>query len=97
MAYWPAKRPTRTTGTVSYTHLDVYKRQLDYHSRLKPQALQGARIGVLRSKFSIHPDAAAAMEVALQTLHEAGATLVDVEIPTEGQWQADETLSLIHI
>ena len=69
---------------------------LDYHSRLKPQALQGARIGVLRSKFSIHPDAAAAMEVALQTLHEAGATLVDVEIPTEGQWQADETTLLLY-
>ena len=69
---------------------------LDYHARLKPQALQGARIGVLRSKFSIHPDAAAAMEVALQTMRQAGATLVDVEIPTEGQWQEDENTLLLH-
>ena len=69
---------------------------LDYHSRLKPEALQGARIGVLRSKFSIHPDAAAAMEVALQTLQQAGATLVDVEIPTEGQWQEDENTLLLY-
>ena len=69
---------------------------LDYHARLKPEALQGARIGVLRSKFSIHPDAAAAMEVALRTMREAGATLVDVEIPTQGQWQEDETTLLLY-
>ncbi len=69
---------------------------LDYHAHLDPRALQGARIGVLRSKLSMHPDAAAAMEVAIRTMREAGATLVDVEIPTDGQWSNDETTLLLY-
>ena len=67
---------------------------LDYAARLKPGALSGARIGVLRSKFDIHPDAAAAMEVAIQVMRQAGATVVDAEIPTEGQWSEDELVLL---
>lgn len=63
---------------------------LDYGARLKPGALKGARIGVLRGKFDIHPDAGAAMEAAIAVMREAGATIVDAEIPTEGQWNADE-------
>ena len=63
---------------------------LDYQSHLRADALKGARIGVLRSKFAIHPDAAAAMEAAIKTMREAGATVVDAEIPTDGQWDADE-------
>lgn len=63
---------------------------LDYAARLKPGALKGARIGVLRSKFNIHPDAAAAMEAAIKVMRDAGAILVDAEIPTDGQWRADE-------
>ena len=67
---------------------------LDYAARLKPGALSGARIGVLRSKFDIHPDAAAAMEVAIEAMRQAGATLVDAEIPTDGQWSGDELVLL---
>ncbi|MEJ1096803.1 MULTISPECIES: amidase [unclassified Pseudoxanthomonas] len=63
---------------------------LDYPARLKPDALKGARIGVLRSSFNIHPDAAAAMEAAIKVMRDAGATVVDAEIPTEGQWEDDE-------
>jgi amidase len=63
---------------------------LDYQSHLRLEGLKGARIGVLRSKFSIHPDAAAAMEMAIKTMREAGATVVDAEIPTDGQWEDDE-------
>lgn len=63
---------------------------LDYPARLKPDALKGARIGVLRSKFDIHPDAAAAMEGAIKVMRDAGATVVDAEIPTDGQWEEDE-------
>ncbi len=69
---------------------------LDYAARLKPGALKGARIGVLRDKFDIHPDAAAAMESALQVMREAGATLEDARIPTEGQWNADEKELLLY-
>lgn len=63
---------------------------LDFQSRLKPDALRGARIGVLRSKMAIHPDAAAAMEDAITVMREAGATIVDAEIPTDSQWNEDE-------
>ncbi len=63
---------------------------LDYHARLKPDGLKGARIGVLRSKFAIHPDAAAAMEGAIKVMRDAGATIVDAEIPTDGQWDDAE-------
>lgn len=69
---------------------------LDYSARLKPGALQGARIGVLRSKAHIHPDAAAALEEALRVLREAGATVVDAEIPTDGQWNADELTLMLY-
>ncbi|MFT3667586.1 MAG: amidase [Pseudoxanthomonas sp.] len=69
---------------------------LDYGARLKPGALQGARIGVLRSKADIHPDAAAALEEALRVLREAGATVVDAEIPTDGQWNADELTLMLY-
>ena len=65
---------------------------LDYQSHLRLEGLKGARIGVLRSKFAIHPDAAAAMEMAIKTMREAGATVVDAEIPTDGQWDDDEIL-----
>ena len=63
---------------------------VDYSARLKPGALKGARIGVLRSKTAIHPDAAAALEGAIQVMREAGAIVVDAEIPTDGQWNEDE-------
>lgn len=63
---------------------------LDYHARLKADGLKGARIGVLRSKFAIHPDAAAAMEGAIKVMRDAGATIVDAEIPTDGQWDDAE-------
>jgi len=63
---------------------------VDYSARLKPGALKGARIGVLRSMTAIHPDAAAALEGAIQVMREAGAIVVEAEIPTDGQWNADE-------
>jgi len=74
----------------------AWNTNLDYHAHLNPNGLKGARIGVLRSKFSIHPDAASAMEVAIKTLREAGATVVDAEIPTDGQWSDDENTLLLY-
>jgi amidase len=62
----------------------------DYPAHLRPDALKGARIGVLRDKFAMHPDAAAAMEGALRVLRDAGAAVVDAKIATDGQWDKDE-------
>ncbi|HEY5971744.1 MAG TPA: amidase [Pseudoxanthomonas sp.] len=67
---------------------------LDYHAHLNAEGLKGARIGVLRSKLAIHPDAATAMQSAIKTMRDAGATVVDAEIPTDGQWDDDELLMM---
>ena len=69
---------------------------LDYPARLQADALKGARIGVMRSKFAVDPDAGAAMEAAIKVMRDAGATVVDVEIPTDGQWDADELVLLLY-
>jgi amidase len=61
----------------------------DYAAALKPGALKGARIGVLRASMGYQPDVDAAFERALQTMRDAGATLVDAKIPTAGQWSGD--------
>ena len=79
----------RDTGDAATTQA-AWNTTLDYSARLKPGALKGARIGVLRNKAAIHPDAAAALESAIQVMREAGAIVVDAEIPTDGQWNADE-------
>lgn len=62
----------------------------DYTAHLRADGLKGARIGMLRSKLAINADAAAAMELAIKAMREAGATVVDAEIPTDGQWREDE-------
>ena len=54
----------------------------DYLTALKPDALAGKRFGVLRQAMGYHPDVDAAMEKALPSITQAGATVVDVKIPT---------------
>ena len=55
----------------------------DYTTFLDPEGLRGARIGVERSFFGLHPDVDAAMEQALSTMSRLGATIVDpANIPT---------------
>ncbi|MCY7314035.1 MAG: amidase, partial [Pseudoxanthomonas sp.] len=68
----------------------------DYFARLNPESLRGARLGLLRSKLAIDPAAAAAMDTAVQTLREAGATVIETEIPADGQWSDDEFTVLLH-
>ncbi|MFZ5657719.1 MAG: amidase [Pseudomonadota bacterium] len=53
---------------------------------LRVDGLRGARIGVLRRATGYHPAVDAAFERSLDALRQAGATLVDAEIPTAGQW-----------
>ncbi len=65
------------------------RRIKDYAATLKPGALKGARIGVLRESMGYQPDVDAAFERALQAMRGAGATLVDAKIPTAGQWNGD--------
>ena len=68
----------------------------DYAASLRDDILKGARIGVLRDVRGKQPDVDAAYERALATLRAQGATLVDVEIPTAGQWDEDEYQVLLY-
>ncbi len=68
----------------------------DYLHALDGNALKGARIGVLRGSAGRQPDVDAAYALALATLKSRGATLVDVEIPTAGQWNDVEYQVLLY-
>lgn len=68
----------------------------DYLAALRPDALAGKRIGVLRQAMGRHPDVDATMERALVTLRTLGATVVDADIATWGQWDAPETEVLLY-
>jgi amidase len=51
----------------------------DYLAGLKPDALKGVRIGVLRYAADFHPETWLVFSKALTTLKAAGATLVEIE------------------
>lgn len=74
----PATAARPDTGTADYTQF------------LKADALRGARIGVLRQLMGYRPEINQVMEQAIAALKAAGATVVDAEIPTQGQWDDDE-------
>ncbi|BDU15775.1 amidase [Lysobacter auxotrophicus] len=68
----------------------------DYHARLNRDGLRGARIGVLRKSMGFHPAADAALERSLEAMRQAGAEIVDVELPTAGQWNDAEMDVLLY-
>ncbi|MBV2209263.1 MAG: amidase [Thermomonas sp.] len=66
---------------------------IDYTQHLKANALKGARIGVVRQLMGYRPEVNRLMEDAIVKLKAAGATVVDAEIPTLGQWgEAEYTM-----
>ena len=69
---------------------------VDYLAALEDASLAGKRIGVLRQAMGRHPDVDAATERALQALRDAGAELVDVQVPTWGQWGGAEFEVLLY-
>ena len=68
---------------------------VDYLAHLKPEALKGARIGVLRASAGYHADVDAAFDRAVAALKAAGATVVDATIPTAGKWDEAENTVLL--
>ena len=68
----------------------------DYTAALRADALQGKRIGLLRQVMGYHPDVDAATERAVKALRDAGATVIDVEIATWGQWDSAELTLLLY-
>jgi amidase len=72
------------------------RRREDYAARLKPDALKGARIGVMRYAAGFHPETDAVFEQALATLKAQGAVLVDVpEFPNRGEIGRNELVVLL--
>jgi amidase len=51
----------------------------DYLAALKPDALKGVRIGVLRYAADFHPETSRVFDQALAALQAAGATLVEIK------------------
>ncbi|MCI4569257.1 amidase [Lysobacter sp. CFH 32150] len=78
------------------TSSSVGRAVFDYPMHLKADGLKGARIGVLRKSMGFHPDVDAAMEKAIVAMKAAGATVVDAEIATAGQWDAPELEVLLY-
>lgn len=68
----------------------------DYSSRLNADGLRGARIGVLYGDLMQKPGIAPALQHAVAVLRDAGATVVPVRLPTQGQWQEAEQIVLMH-
>ncbi|WMJ67987.1 amidase [Stenotrophomonas sp. 24(2023)] len=67
----------------------------DYTARLNADGLRGARIGVLQTPLRGQPGMAPLMRQAEAVMRQAGATLVPVELPTQGAWaEAEQTLLL---
>src|SRR5690606_6050537 len=69
---------------------------VDYLAAIEGASLAGKRIGVLRQAMGRHPAVDAATERALEALRAGGAELVDVEVPTWGQWGAAEFEVLLY-
>ncbi|MDB5426439.1 MAG: amidase family protein [Phenylobacterium sp.] len=67
---------------------DADAHKVDYLAGLRPDALRGARIGVLRMTAGRSPQTDAVFEEALAALRKAGAVLVEVQGPDEAAMNA---------
>ena len=61
----------------------------DYTAALKPDALAGKRMGVMRFEAGFHPETDAVFAHALDVLRQAGATLVEIPTMPGGPGAAD--------
>ena len=69
----------------------------DYLAGLKPDALKGVRIGVVRTLAGFHEGVDGVFETALATLRRAGAVIVDpVPLPHQNEYNDDELNVLLY-
>ena len=80
----------------SATAASAGKIPADYTRFLDPKGLHGARIGVLRKQFDFSGTIAPVFHAALDAMRDAGAVLVDVEIPSLGKFDDSELQVLLY-
>lgn len=68
----------------------------NYATNLDPQALKGARVGVVRKLFGFHSEVDKIMEKAFEDLISAGAELIDVELENLHQYGDEEFEVLLY-
>ena len=74
---------------------DAGKAGTDFLSGLKPDALRGVRIGVMRFASDFHPETTAVFERALDVLRAQGAVLVEIKaFPNKGDLRGLEATVL---
>ncbi|MDT9001437.1 amidase [Paucibacter sp. APW11] len=72
-------------------------RQIDWLAGLKPDALRGARLGIVRASQPPQPQVNALFERALAVLKAQGAELIDgLEIPSQAKYAETELTVLLH-
>jgi len=69
----------------------------NYTQFLDRDGLRGARIGVGRQFTGVTPETDAIFEDALRVMRDAGATLVDVEIPSFDEFNSDQSEIIVLI
>jgi amidase len=69
----------------------------NYSQFINPNGLRGARIGVGRQFTGVTPETDAIFEDSLQVMRDAGAVLVDVEIPSFDEFNADQSEIIVLI
>lgn len=68
----------------------------DYGARLRPDALRGARIGVLRNALAERAEIKPVLDQAVAAMRAAGATVVETTLPDEGAWEQHEQTVLLY-
>ncbi|MEZ5416893.1 MAG: amidase [Vicinamibacterales bacterium] len=71
-------------------------RTADYVAALRADALAGKRFGVVRQAMGYHPGVDQRMAAAIEALTAAGATVVDVKVPTYDAWSRAEFEVLLY-
>ncbi len=69
----------------------------NYRQFVNPNGLRGARIGIARQFTGVTPETDAIFEDAVQVMSDAGAFVIDVEIPSFDAFNADQSEIIVLI
>src|SRR5262249_3950872 len=69
----------------------------NYRQFINADGLRGARIGIARQFLGATPETDAIFEEAVQVMQDAGATTIDIEIPSFDEFNADQSEIIVLI